>query len=159
MVLIAYNQKMVRSDFYCFALANTSPLCGRNNHNLQICCERLTSADVDRSTAMTSECTISIDHIQGDRYLGVHLKSFLYSKTVVDAKFGVSVFLNIINENLNSHCDRFFIIIYKHHSLISFALFFYFFPCVGTWGASVRKVGHCGSKSDSEQPSPLWAEF
>ena len=51
---------MVHSDFYRFASADVSLLRGYPRYvicNAQSCCERLVLADVDRCTAMKSECT------------------------------------------------------------------------------------------------------
>ena len=48
-------------DYPCYA---------QNIHNVQSCCERLASADVDRCTAMKSECTIGAHN----NFIVVHRK-------------------------------------------------------------------------------------
>ena len=68
--MLCMNYGVFRLSLFCISqrlptlvFCVASCVVGTNIRNAQSCCERLASADIDRCTAMKSECTIRVLHI------------------------------------------------------------------------------------------------
>ena len=75
--------------------------------NAQSCCERLASADVDRCTAMKSECTIRLHLKWRNIYGASRLPSFCIGRRLLTVVFCVTTLVTCTDiRNAQSCCER-----------------------------------------------------